>query len=199
MPARFPVTEDIGKLAPFDEQPRAVGERMSTATAESAIDGQSRMTAEHALSGPAGLAAIGVDPPPEEVAEAMLPALDHESLRILADAVGDDGLSQIVSVFCAETEARLERRRADATDPETLDREIHTLKGAAGTVSAKRQEYLSRVIEPRLRQGQALRDDDGPDQSEAFIAWRHAVDQRIPNCRQCGLIPAAPGGLSRTM
>ena len=86
-------------------------------------------------------------------AEAL--AFDPVEFAILADALGDDGVREIVWIFETETRDRLRRLCEGGQDRPTIMRELHTLKGAASTVAAPRLTLLGRSLEHLVRQGGA--------------------------------------------
>lgn len=83
---------------------------------------------------------------------ADLPALNRETIKILSAAVGPAGCIRLVGIFVEETRERIERIRAlalaDAIDDfVTLEREAHSLKGAAGTYGAELLAEVARKLE----------------------------------------------------
>ena len=85
-----------------------------------------------ALEGPGAATspadAVPIVPP----AESHLAALDTDGLRVMGEAIGEDGIVEVVAIFQRETQDRLVRLRSGTVDPALVEREVHTLKGAAG-------------------------------------------------------------------
>jgi HPt (histidine-containing phosphotransfer) domain-containing protein len=70
--------------------------------------------------------------------------------------IGEDGVMDMVEIFATETRRRLQRLTADGQDIATQTREMHTLKGAAGTVAAPRLTALGHQFEQAGGKGIAL-------------------------------------------
>jgi HPt (histidine-containing phosphotransfer) domain-containing protein len=82
----------------------------------------------------------------------------------LEEAIGDDGVIEMIEIFETETRERMRRLGSGHQDVATQLRELHTLKGAAGSVSAPHLADLSRIFESAARGGIA----PAPDQLEAL-------------------------------
>jgi HPt (histidine-containing phosphotransfer) domain-containing protein len=87
-------------------------------------------------------------------------------------------MAEMLALFESETRARLGRLAAGAPDAATLLREVHTLKGAAGTVCAARLARHAARIEERLRNGGTLAAEDVPGLSADFDAWLDTIRTR---------------------
>jgi signal transduction histidine kinase/DNA-binding NarL/FixJ family response regulator/HPt (histidine-containing phosphotransfer) domain-containing protein len=120
-------------------------------------------------------AVTDVEGPAAEEQCAALAACDFEALSQLREDLGDDGVAEMLTLFEAETRDRLGRLGSREMDGGTLLREVHTLKGAAGTVSASRLATRAAAIETRLRTGGALQPSDLPVLTADFEAWLAAV------------------------
>jgi HPt (histidine-containing phosphotransfer) domain-containing protein len=96
--------------------------------------------------------AAGVDAPPSHP---NTPAFDAVQFDDLIDMIGDDGVMEMVTIFDAETRQRLRRVTEGGLDLPTMVREMHTLKGAAGTVAAPALTALGRALELAARRGVA--------------------------------------------
>jgi HPt (histidine-containing phosphotransfer) domain-containing protein len=105
------------------------------------------------------------DPPPFNAAE-----FDE-----LAEMIGDDGVMEMVMIFEAETRHRLLRLQAGGQDLATQLREMHTLKGAAGTVAAPCLAALGRTFEQAAYEGSAPSTADIGMIATALEAWLSAV------------------------
>jgi HPt (histidine-containing phosphotransfer) domain-containing protein len=81
------------------------------------------------------------------------PAFNAAEFDDLSDMIGEDGVKEMVEIFEAETRQRLRRLAAGDQDIATQLREMHTLKGAAGTVAAPRLTALGRTFELAARGG----------------------------------------------
>ncbi len=108
------------------------------------------------------------------------PALDADVLAEMEEAIGQDGLVEMVRLFLSETVARLDRL-GNADREASIDlREVHTLKGAAATVGAPALTAFALETEERLRDGGSLSDADVARFRRHFDAWHVAIGTRIP-------------------
>src|SRR5262249_10295809 len=84
-----------------------------------------------------------------EQSAASMPALDPAAYDVLVREVGEDGASEVRTVFWSETRARLKlfRGRALASHCARIERESHSLKSAAGTFGYVRLAELARRLE----------------------------------------------------
>jgi len=112
--------------------------------------------------------------------------LDMAALEEMIEAIGDDGVAEMVSMFERETRDRLARLADLADEPLVQDREVHTLKGAATTVCAPALADLAVAIELRLKRGGALAPADVAALNEAFCDWLAAVQARLPEITGAG-------------
>jgi HPt (histidine-containing phosphotransfer) domain-containing protein len=80
-------------------------------------------------------------------------AFDAAEFDELSEAIGADGALEMVEIFETETRKRLRRLAMGDQDIATQRREIHTLKGAAGTVSAPRLAALGQMFEQAANRG----------------------------------------------
>ena len=106
------------------------------------------------------------------------PAVDVGGLRQLRADLGPDGAAELLAVFLHETEARLQRLADAALSPAVLQREVHTLKGAAGTVFAARLAALAAVAEQRLKAGGQMTSDELAALAAAFSEFRTQPETR---------------------
>jgi signal transduction histidine kinase/CheY-like chemotaxis protein/HPt (histidine-containing phosphotransfer) domain-containing protein len=104
-------------------------------------------------------------------------ALDRQRFAGLKEAMGEDDVAGLVALFEVETAARLVRIADRRLDRETLTREIHSLKGAAGTACAVCLAGRAAELEMRLRRGEDVTDADLPALTQAFEAWRDKVHE----------------------
>jgi signal transduction histidine kinase/CheY-like chemotaxis protein/HPt (histidine-containing phosphotransfer) domain-containing protein len=102
-------------------------------------------------------------------------ALDRPGFACLKEDIGEDGVAELVATFEAETRARFILIADRRLDRETLTREVHSLKGAAGTACAMRLTGLAEALETRLKRGEGVEEADVPALIQAFEAWRDAV------------------------
>ena len=105
------------------------------------------------------------------------PVFDAAEFDALREMIGLDGVDEMVKIFETETRQRLRRLTAGNQDPVTLTREMHTLKGAAGTVAAPRLAALGRAFEHATRNGFVPSSDDLraiEDALEAFLIEANA-------------------------
>jgi signal transduction histidine kinase/DNA-binding NarL/FixJ family response regulator len=108
------------------------------------------------------------------------PVIAMHTLAEMEDAIGAEGVAEMVQLFESETHARLDRLAQASRDRSVDLREIHTLKGAAATVGAPALTGLAMSIETRLRDGATLTDDEVARLRHAFLAWRTAMAKRLP-------------------
>jgi HPt (histidine-containing phosphotransfer) domain-containing protein len=92
------------------------------------------------------------------------PAFDAMDLDEKSDMIGETGVLEMVEIFEADTRRRLRRLAAGDQDIHTLSRELHTLKGAAGTAAAPRLNAMGRMFELEANRGIA----PAPDQIDAL-------------------------------
>ncbi|MGE0420277.1 MAG: Hpt domain-containing protein, partial [Acetobacteraceae bacterium] len=122
-------------------------------------------------------------PPPDAtidgpIPEPDIPVVDTLALADLSVAIGEAGVRDMLGVFESETLSRL-NRLSDATRDKAADqREIHTLKGAAGTVCARRLSTMAQTLEAHLREGGTLETTDVIALRQAFEAWRREARHR---------------------
>ncbi len=102
-------------------------------------------------------------------------ALDRQNLAGLKEDLGEDGVAELVALFEAETVARLTRIADHRLDRPTLTREVHSLKGAAGTAFAVSLARRAAALEVRLNRGEDMEESDMPALTEAFESWRGEV------------------------
>ncbi len=88
------------------------------------------------------------------------PAFDATAFAELSEMIGEDGVMDMVAIFETETRRRVDRLAAGDQDLATQMREMHTLKGAAGTVGAPRLTALGRRFEEAAGKGIAPRRAD---------------------------------------
>jgi HPt (histidine-containing phosphotransfer) domain-containing protein len=101
------------------------------------------------------------------------PAFDAVEFGALSEMIGEDGVQEMVMIFETETRQRLRRLTAGGQNFATLVREMHTLKGAAGTVASPRLAVLGRTLEHAAQRGIAPTVDHLnaiDDALEAFLA-----------------------------
>jgi HPt (histidine-containing phosphotransfer) domain-containing protein len=83
----------------------------------------------------------------------VIPAFDARSFDTLREMIGEDGAREMVEIFETETRRRLQRLVAGGHNTAALVREMHTLKGAAGTVASPRLAELGRTLERFAERG----------------------------------------------
>jgi HPt (histidine-containing phosphotransfer) domain-containing protein len=103
------------------------------------------------------------------------PAFDEVGFDELAEAIGDDGVMEMAAIFSRETRKRLQRLRAGNQSNATLLREMHTLKGAAGSVAAPRLTDLGNRLEQVAHLGEAPTPHDLDAVAAGLEAWLAAV------------------------
>ena len=112
-------------------------------------------------------------PDPEEA------PLDLAALAEMEEAIGQDGIQEMIHLFITETTARLDRLTHLDRDGSIDLREIHTLKGAAATVGAPVLAKFAMETEVRLREGGSLADDDVARLRRDFEIWRSAAEVKL--------------------
>ena len=110
-----------------------------------------------------------------EAAPPALPAFYAVEFGELSDMIGEDGAMEMVGIFETETGNRLRRLAAGGQSVVTLIREMHTLKGAAGTVAAPRLAALGWMLEQAAHEAIAPSEDDLIAIADAFAAWLEEV------------------------
>jgi HPt (histidine-containing phosphotransfer) domain-containing protein len=108
------------------------------------------------------------------------PAFDAAEFDELREMIGQDGVMEMVKIFETETRQRLQRLAVGNRDPTTLVREMHTLKGAAGTVAAPRLAVLGLVLEQAAQGGGVPSSEDLraiEDALEAFLLEARIRDE----------------------
>jgi HPt (histidine-containing phosphotransfer) domain-containing protein len=113
-----------------------------------------------------------------------VPAFDVDQFDELHDMIGEDGVMEMVTIFDAETRQRLRRLAAGGQDAGTLVREMHTLKGAAGSVAAPRLAALGRSLEAAVRNGSVPSRADLMSIEAALEAWLTDVRTWSAHLRQ---------------
>ena len=103
------------------------------------------------------------------------PPFDAYGFGELIKMIGDDGVLEMVEIFSTETRLRLGRLAAGDQNVATLVREMHTLKGAAGTVASPRLTALGLTFEHAARRGVAPTADDLARIGEALEAYLSEV------------------------
>ena len=94
---------------------------------------------------------------PDAIAQPDLePAFDSRPFALLVSEIGEETAAEALAIFVEETDARLPRLRtlASLDDRVKLEREAHSLKGAAATFGLTRSQIWparSRTMRLRLR------------------------------------------------
>jgi HPt (histidine-containing phosphotransfer) domain-containing protein len=111
------------------------------------------------------------------------PAFDPAEFDGLSEMIGDDGAMEMIDIFETETRERIRRLAAGNLPVGTLVREMHTLKGAAGTVAAPRLAALGRAFEQAGPRGIKPTPGDLNAISDALEAYLAAVRVRFVDRR----------------
>ena len=106
------------------------------------------------------------------------PAFDAAEFDDLSEMIGEDGVLEMVWIFETETRNRLRRLVAGGQDAATMVREMHTLKGAAGTVAAPRLAAMGRQFEMAAQKGIAPTSRDLAAIEQALDAFLAALKKR---------------------
>ena len=104
-----------------------------------------------------------------------IPVFDATEFAELSEAIGDDGVMEMIEIFETETRERMRRLGGFSQDITTQLREMHTLKGAASTVAAPRLADLSRILESAARRGIAPAPDQLASLTVALEAYLTAM------------------------
>jgi HPt (histidine-containing phosphotransfer) domain-containing protein len=91
--------------------------------------------------------------PPFNAPPFNAPPFNAGSFDALSEMIGEDGAREMVDIFEAETRQRLRRLATGGQDMAALVREMHTLKGAAGTVASPRLAEFGRTLERAAQRG----------------------------------------------
>lgn len=102
-------------------------------------------------------------------------ACDQAALAALVADLGAEAAAELLALFIAETRARLRRLADPALDAHRLLRDVHTLKGGAGTAAARRLATLAGALEARLRTGGTTGAADVAALQAAFAAYTDSV------------------------
>jgi HPt (histidine-containing phosphotransfer) domain-containing protein len=81
------------------------------------------------------------------------PAFDAEEFEDLIEMIGEEGAAELLEIFETETRRRMHRLAGGDQDIATVVREMHTLRGAAGTVAAPRLAVLGGSFEQDAENG----------------------------------------------
>ena len=109
--------------------------------------------------------------PPAPTPDIIEAACDQSVLAGLVTDLGAETAGELIELFIAETRARLRRIAAPACEAGRLLRDVHTLRGGAGTVAATRLAALAHALETRLRAGGTASDTDVAALQAAFDAY----------------------------
>jgi HPt (histidine-containing phosphotransfer) domain-containing protein len=104
-----------------------------------------------------------------------LPAFDAVEFGELSNMIGKAGVMEMVGIFEAETGNRLRRLAAGGQTVGTLIREMHTLKGAAGTVASPRLAALGWMLEQAAHEAIMPTAEDLAAIANALEAWLEEV------------------------
>jgi HPt (histidine-containing phosphotransfer) domain-containing protein len=107
------------------------------------------------------------------------PAFSAAEFHGLSEMLGEDGVMKMIQIFESETRSRLRRLEAGGQDLNTQLREMHTLKGAAGTVAAPRLAAIGATFEHAARHGFTSTPDDVRMIAGALEDYLAAVRARI--------------------
>ncbi len=89
------------------------------------------------------------------VNDPRIPLLDSQELQELLDVIGQEAMSELVSLFANDTSPRLAAIEAAVIerDPKLVSSAAHSFKGAAAGVGALRVAALARKMEEDARRG----------------------------------------------
>jgi signal transduction histidine kinase/DNA-binding response OmpR family regulator len=124
------------------------------------------------------LTALGTQSPAIAVPAGTEPgdgALDGLAFGRLTEEIGAEGVAELVTMFEAETRARLRLIADGALDHARRIREVHSLKGAATAACAMSLSHRAASIETCLRSDDTLNEIDVTPLTEALEAWCAAV------------------------
>jgi HPt (histidine-containing phosphotransfer) domain-containing protein len=121
--------------------------------------------------------------PPRDGPVDDAPAFDSVEFDGLTEMIGDDGAMEMIGIFETETRERIRRLSTGNLPVGTLVREMHTLKGAAGTVAAPRLAALGRAFEHAGPKGIKPGPADLAAISDALEAYLAAVRVRCAGRR----------------
>jgi hypothetical protein len=99
----------------------------------------------------------------------------------LADSPKDAGQreqAELLSVFATDVRTRLARLRSSGLDVTDIVREVHSIRGAAGSVDAGLLARCAGELEARLKAGETLRDADLAALEQMFTASLEALGSR---------------------
>ena len=87
-------------------------------------------------------------------------AFDIGQFEELTEMLGEDGVMEMIAIFEVDTRKRLDRLAAGTLDMQATIREVHTLKGAAGTVACPSLAAMGAALESAARQGKSPERED---------------------------------------
>jgi hypothetical protein len=102
--------------------------------------------------------------------------LDHAGFEDLKQAIGTGGVTELLTMFEAETRAQLTAIADPGLAPARLVVEVNTLMAGAASVCAASLSRLAASLERSLRHGGTMTRPDLVALTEAFEAWRVAVN-----------------------
>ena len=117
-------------------------------------------------------------PPPRE--REPSPVVDAAKLAELREIMGESDLNTLLSTFFRDTPVHLRRlhKACEFADLETVEREAHTLKGAAGSVGfSEMADAAARVLVAARRRDPAAASSEALALSQAFARVRQRHDQ----------------------
>lgn len=133
-------------------------------------------------SPPLASPALALSPQAPKAARAPVPSvLDARAFDELIEMIGEEGVMEMVAIFETETRRRLRRLRDGGQNRDTLCREMHTLKGAAGTVAAPHLSTLGRAFEDAANEDIPPTEEDIQTIEDALDAFLTAIHARHLN------------------
>lgn len=102
--------------------------------------------------------------------------LNRARIAELRGEVGDDGLAEVIALFCEEVEEVLDQ--LDAPGRTDLAERLHFLKGSALNIGMERVVALCVAEEDRLRGGGAAAPDTAAIR-DAYLASRKAMNDLL--------------------
>lgn len=115
-------------------------------------------------------------PAPAPVVTERAEPLDIATMRELIEAIGQASFAEMVEMFRQETAERLQRLEQPYDSTERLVRELHTLKGVAGTVCAPILSAIAARLEKHAKEGGTIQPADVAELQAAFDDWTRAVE-----------------------
>ena len=114
-----------------------------------------------------------------EPAEPPGDAFDQAGFARLREDIGEDAVAELVRLFQTDARDMILALGVQSRDPRALEREAHSLKGAASAVCAPALAGAAAAVEQRLARKETVEAAALAGLTQAFDAWRAAVTMAL--------------------